>query len=209
MTPSPRSLLDIAGAPRHVSPPDRTALVLIDVQREYRDGALPLPGIDAAVAEAARLLEAARRRGVPVFHVVQHAPPGRPLFDEAGPMVAILPACAPRGDEAVVVKRLPNAFAGTGLAESLNATGRTELLVAGFMTHMCVSATVRAALDLGLRSTVVASATATRDLPDPLGGPALPAATVHHAALAALADRFAIVVPDSATLLRAWGDGHG
>jgi hypothetical protein len=35
---------------------------------------------------------------------------------------------------------------------------------------MCVSATVRSALDHGYASTVVAAACATRDLPDPLGG---------------------------------------
>jgi hypothetical protein len=62
------------------------------------------------------------------------------------------------------------------------------------MTHMCVSATVRAALDRGLSSTVAMDATATRDLPDPLGGGDLPAGIVHRAALAAIADRFATVV---------------
>ena len=61
---------------------------------------------------------------------------------------------------------------------------------------MCISATVRAALDRGYRTTVVASATATRDLPDPLGG-IVPAGEVHRATLAALADRFAIVVRDT------------
>lgn len=64
------------------------------------------------------------------------------------------------------------------------------------MTHMCVSTTARAALDLGYRSTVVASACATRDLPDALGG-VVDAKTVHRAALAALGDRFAIIAPDA------------
>jgi len=52
---------------------------------------------------------------------------------------------------------------------------------------------VRAALELGYQSTVVASACATRDLPDGLGG-IVPAAVLHRACLAALADRFAVVV---------------
>ena len=77
------------------------------------------------------------------------------------------------------------------------ASGRRELIVAGFATHMCVSATTRAALDHGYRTTVVAAACATRDLPDPLGG-VIAAETVHRAELAALADRFAVVVPDAA-----------
>ena len=62
------------------------------------------------------------------------------------------------------------------------------------MTHMCVSSTARAAMDLGYRVTVAADGTATRALPDATGGAALTAAEVQRAALAALADRFAIVV---------------
>jgi len=193
----PKSLLAIAGAPLHPSPLDKAALVLIDMQREYTDGALPLSGVEAAVAEGVRLLALARKAGVPVFHIVHQGKPGG-LFDLEGPMGAIIPALAPVGGESVIAKRLPNSFAGTDLHERARATGRSELIVAGFMTHMCVSSTVRAALDLGWRTTVVAAATATRDLPDPLGGPGgvTPAAAVHGATLTALADRFAVVVKD-------------
>jgi nicotinamidase-related amidase len=63
---------------------------------------------------------------------------------------------------------------------------------------MGVSSTARAALDLGYRVTVPADACATRALPDPLAGEALSGAAIHRHALAALADRFAIVVPASA-----------
>jgi len=59
---------------------------------------------------------------------------------------------------------------------------------------MCVEATARAAIDFGLKATVVASATATRDLPDPLTGATVPAAEVQRNALAALNDRFATIV---------------
>ena len=194
-----KSLLAIAGAPLHPSALDKAALVLIDMQREYTDGALPLSGVEAAVTEGVRLLALARRAGVPVFHIVHHGKPGG-LFDPDGPMGAIIPALAPLEGESVIAKRLPNSFAGTDLHERTRATGRSELIVAGFMTHMCVSSTVRAALDLGWRTTVVAAATATRDLPDPLTGPTggvMPAAAVQGATLAALADRFAVVVKDA------------
>ncbi len=96
-------------------------------------------------------------------------------------------------------KPLPNAFAQTDLAEKLEAAGRKQLIVTGFMTHMCVSSTVRAALDLGYRCTVVANACATRDLPDGKGG-VIAASALHDAELAALADRFCTVVPDAASL---------
>ncbi|HYH19244.1 MAG TPA: cysteine hydrolase family protein [Azospirillum sp.] len=197
---TPRTLLAMAGAPAHPAPFDRAALVIVDAQVEYATGNLPLAGIDAAVAETARLLDLARRHGAPVFHVVHHGKPGGALFDPEGPGSAIIPAVAPADGEAVVVKGLPNSFAGTDLHVHLKATGRTELIVAGFQTHMCISATVRAALDLGYRNTVVASATATRDLPDPLGG-VVSADALQRAELAALADRFAVVVKDCG----AWG----
>ena len=71
--------------------------------------------------------------------------------------------------ETVLVKSLPNAFAGTPLADLVRATGRREIVIAGFATHMCVSATARSALDHGFRTTVVAAATATRDLPHVCG----------------------------------------
>ena len=67
------------------------------------------------------------------------------------------------------------------------------------MTHMCVSSTVRAALDLGYRCSVVAGACATRDLPDGAGG-VIAANQLQRAELAALADRFATVLADAAAL---------
>jgi len=66
-------------------------------------------------------------------------------------------------------------------------------VLVGFMTHLCVEATARASIDLGFKATVIASATATRPLPDPLGGPAIGAEEVQRNALAAMADRFATV----------------
>lgn len=200
MSATPKTLLALAGAPATPSPLDSAALVLIDAQREYTEGALPLVGVEAAVAEAARLLDLARKAGAPVFHIVHHGKPGGALFNPEGPLSGIVTPLIPLDGETVVVKHLPNAFAGTDLDALIRATGRKELIVAGFQTHMCVSSTVRAALDLGWRTTVVDAASATRDLPDGAGG-VIPAEALHRANLAALADRFAVVVKDS----RAWG----
>jgi nicotinamidase-related amidase len=196
----PETLSRIAGLSTR---PGRTAdsvLLVIDGQLEYTVGRLPLAGIDAAVEEGARLLAFARGSAMPVFHAIHHGRPGAPLFDPHGPHVRFIPALAPLEGERVIIKRLPNAFAGTDLAAALAATGRRELVIGGFATHMCVSATARAALDQGFRAVVVAGATATRDLPDPLSDGIVTAAAVHAATLAALADRFAVVVRDTARL---------
>jgi nicotinamidase-related amidase len=187
----PSTLLQLAGAQPAPAALSESVVVVIDGQREYVDGALPLPGIDSALAEGARLLKRARRTGAPIIHVVHRG--AGPLFNPDTPYFAIAAPLAPDEDERVIEKRLPNAFAGTDLQTVLQATGRKQLIVIGFMTHMCVSSTVRAALDLGYPTTLVSSATATRDLPDGKGG-TIPARVVQQASLAALADRFAILV---------------
>lgn len=191
---TPKTLLEMAGAPRVVAQWENAALLLIDHQLEYVSGGLPLSGIEAAIAECARLVALARRAGAPIFHIVHHGRPGGALFNPEGQYVAIMPQLVPADGETVVVKHLPNSFAGTELDRLLRDSGRKQLVIAGFATHMCVSATTRAALDHGYAATLVAAACATRDLPNPLGG-IVPAATVHQATLAALADRFASVVP--------------
>ncbi len=198
-TDQPTTLRSLAGLPLGPPPLATATVVVIDAQEEYgATGGLPLVGIDAAVENIARLLTEARRVGAPIVHVAHQGRPGG-LFDpgDGGP---ILDPLRPRGDEPVVDKTLPTSFAGTDLLDRLGGTAKRPLGFAGFMTHMCVSSTARAALDLGFETTVVADATATRDLPSASGGPIVAAALVHEAALAALADRFAVVCDTAGAL---------
>jgi nicotinamidase-related amidase len=77
----------------------------------------------------------------------------------------IVDRVSPREGELVVVKTFPNAFTDSDLDERLRAAPQRDLILAGFMTHMCVSSTARGAFSLGYRPAVVAGATATRALP--------------------------------------------
>ena len=190
---APKSLLQMSGADMTPAKLSNAAVVMIDLQNEYLTGALPLPGIEAAVEEAARLLARARRDGAPIIHIAHAGRPGS-AFDRAQDRGQIIGAVAPFEGEEVIEKPRPNAFSSTILQERLESLGRQEIILAGFMTHMCVSSTARAALDLGYRTTIVTGATGTRDLLGP-DGEAVEAATVQRAALAALADRFAILAP--------------
>lgn len=195
---APKTLMQLAGFEPKPGPLASSALVMIDCQMEYVDGLLPLAGVDAALAEGRKLVAFARANGVPVVHV-QHKGRAGGAFDPAGPAFAIADAVAPEGGEAVVEKTLPNAFAGTTLDATLKELGVEEIIVAGFMSHMCVSTTARVCMEHGLRCTVVDAACATRDLPDGKGG-VVAAAELHRAAMAALADRFAAVVADTDAL---------
>lgn len=195
----PKTLLQLAGADPRPARVAEATLLLIDMQNEYLDGPIAVDGADAAVAEAARLLAAARAAGAPVVHVAHRGRAGS-LFDRDAPRGQIVDSLTPGPGETVIEKGLPNAFAGTTLAGALEAAGRKDLVIAGFMTHMCVSSTARAALDAGYRASVVASACGTRALPDVAGG-VVDAATLHRISLVALSDRFAVIAADAGAVL--------
>lgn len=186
----PRTLNELFG--RTIKPARLGAapLMLIDCQNDYLSGPLALAGIDAAVDAAGRLLDTARTRGSKVIHVVQRGT-ARGLFDLDGPGGAIIDRLSPLPGESVVIKTRPNGFSDTTLLAELGETGG-EMIVAGFMTHNCVSSTVRAAFDLGILPTIAADATATRDLP--YAGGIVTAADLQKTELAGLADRHAVVV---------------
>lgn len=187
----PKTLLQLAGA--DLDPPKLgdACLVVIDMQNEYLDGPIALPGARTAITHAQSLLSRTRSAGSPVFHIAHKGRAGS-LFDRDAERGRIVDELTPLSDEAVIEKALPNAFAGTGLADMIADTGCKDVIIVGFMTHMCVSSTARAALDLGLRVTIDAQACATRDLPDGRGG-RIDAATLNEVALVELSDRFAVI----------------
>jgi len=169
-----------------------SALIMIDCQNTYRRGVMRLDGAEDAFAEAARLLARARASGIPVFHVMHDAGRGSP-YDITAEIGQISGEVAPAAGEPVVVKHYPSSFFQTDLGAQLDKAGRRDLVLTGFMTHMCVSSTARDAFNLGYRPTIVASATATRELPVP-GSVPVPASTLQSATLAGIADLFALVV---------------
>lgn len=194
----PNTLRAMAGLPlAPVSLADST-LVLIDCQNTYTRGVMELEGVQAALDEVAVLLDRARTAGIPVIHIQHDDGPGS-LYDIDGESGSIVAQVAPRTGESVVVKNYPNAFVQTDLDAQLKSIDASNLVLAGFMTHMCVNSTARGAFNLGYAPTVVAGATATRALPGVDGDP-VPAAALQTASLAGLADLFAVVVAGSADI---------
>lgn len=165
----------------------KRALIVVDLQNEYLPtGKLPLPGIEAAAANAARVIADARNKGMAVFHIRHEFANGQaPVFVPGTEGVQIQPAVAPVGDEPVIVKNHINAFRQTDLKAQLDARGVEDVVVVGAMSHMCVDAVVRAAADMGYPVTVLHDACATLDLT--FGDVSVPAAQVHAAMMAAFA----------------------
>ena len=150
---------------------DRAALLCIDLQEEHRkDQRLLAVGFDGVVAKVQQLQDAAREKGIPVYHfayVVDPAqslphhprlPDGRSAFsDKDDPLTAICPEVAPHEGERLVIKSEASAF-GTGLGDALKAEGVAWLFVCGVWTEACVDATVKAALKIGFRVVLVKDA---------------------------------------------------
>jgi nicotinamidase-related amidase len=190
-----RALADLPQQPVSLA---ESTLILIDCQNTYTRGVMELEGVQAALDEAEALLDRARSAGIPIIHIQHDDGPGS-LYDIEGESGAIVPRVAPHNGEPVVVKNYPNSFVQTDLDDLLKTAGTSKLVLAGFMTHMCVNSTARGAFNLGYAPTVVAAATATRALPG-LHGSMVSAAVMQTASLAAIADLFAVVAPDSAAI---------
>ncbi|MEV7598065.1 isochorismatase family protein [Kitasatospora sp. NPDC089797] len=172
-------------------------LILVDYQSTYTRGVMELTGWREALDAAAALLARAREAGATVIHVVNDGGEGTP-YDVRAEIGRIHPAVAPAEGERVVVKQAPDAFVGTDLADLVDAAGHQEVVVAGFMTHMCVAFTTAGAFLRGNRPTVVADACATRPLES--GATQLTADQVHRGALATIGDLYGVVVETAAEL---------
>jgi nicotinamidase-related amidase len=192
------TLRDLVGLGHQAASLKDSALIMIDCQNTYRRGIMQLEGVEPALQEAKKLLEMARDLKIPVIHIQHDAGPGSP-YDVRADIGMISTEVAPIEGESVITKQFPNAFIQTELDAQLKTLGVHNIVLAGFMTHMCVNSTAHGGFNLGYAPIVVASATATRALPAS-DGSVVPAAAVHAAALAATRDLYAVVVDNPAAL---------
>jgi nicotinamidase-related amidase len=139
--PTLRSLLALPDTPASLA---KSALVLIDCQNTYREGIMQLEGVEPALKECAKLLQRARDAGATIIHIQHDAGPGSP-YDVRAPIGAIADVVAPAAGEPVIVKAYPSSFEQTNLDAEFKKRGITDLVLAGFMTHVCVNSTARAA----------------------------------------------------------------
>lgn len=157
--------LDLAGA----------AVLVIDMQNDFGSAGgmfdragIDITGIQQVVAPIRRVLDAARRAGVPVVHVrMAHSPdlsdagtldgPHRvkhvPMrVGESDALVEgtwnteILPELQPLEGEPVVTKTRYSGFFETDLDATLRSLGARHLIVTGCTTSVCVESTVRDAM---------------------------------------------------------------
>jgi len=172
----------------------KKALLVIDLQNDYFPGGKwTLDGIDAAAANAVRLVSAERDAGNLVVHVRHEFPTSdAPFFTPGSEGAKIHKDIQPIDGEDIVLKNQVNSFRDTELKDILDRNGIEEVVICGAMSHMCVDAATRAANDLGYRCTVIHDACASRDLE--FDGVRVPAQHAHAAYMAALGFAYANTV---------------
>ncbi|GIP44337.1 putative isochorismatase family protein YddQ [Paenibacillus sp. J45TS6] len=172
-----------------------TALIIVDIQNDYfPNGNMELSNPEKAAANAAKILEWFRQNNKDhIFHV-QHVAgdPGLGFFLPDTEGVKIHESVQPSEHESIIIKHFPNSFLNTELEQQLKEKGITKLVVVGMMTHMCIDATVRAAVDLGYETTLIEDACATKELS--YQDKIVPAEQVHYAFVGALNGMYCNVV---------------
>ncbi|SHI86146.1 Nicotinamidase-related amidase [Nocardiopsis flavescens] len=121
-------------------------LVFVDVQENFLDGSGAVPDAAPLRGELAALLDRARATGTPVVHVLNDGGTGEPDEPFTPGWQPVFPA---REEEPVFRKTEPDAFTSPGLAGALALTGARGLVLAGFQSEFCISATARRALGEG------------------------------------------------------------
>ena len=198
MSNTPTTLREIVGLGHQPARLSDSALIMVDCQNTYRVGVMQLTGVEKAILEAKALLERARALNIPVIHIQHDGGMGSP-YDLTTDIGQISNEVAPKDGEYVITKNFPNAFVQTELDERLKALNIENIVLAGFMTHMCVNSTAHGGFNLGYKPTVVASTTATRPL-QAAGGKVISAEQVQDGAIASTRDLYAAVVDRVADL---------
>lgn len=176
--------------------PKTTALVVIDFQKEYFTGKMPIPDGKQAMANTQKLIKFADAAKMPVFQVQHIAPAGSAVFAIDGDTVKFQPGMEPRAHDKVVQKKTVSVFASTDLDKQLKAANIKTIIVAGLMTHACVAGAARDAVPLGYQVVVASDASATRSIKR-ANGATVDSATLHRAALAEVEDTFGDVLTTS------------
>ncbi|WP_035853678.1 isochorismatase family protein [Cryptosporangium arvum] len=151
----------------------RRALIVVDVQQEYFDGALPIqyPPREESLANIVRALDVAAQHSLPTVVVQHEYPEGAPVFAAGSAGWALHPDVEKRADPAWkrVTKSNSSVFAGTDVAAWLAEQQVDTITIVGFMTNNCDLATAVSAEELGLTAEVLSDATGAIHLSNAAG----------------------------------------
>ena len=142
---------------------DRTALLVVDVQKGFDDPRWPARNNPECESNVAALVDAWRERGQPVVFVRHDSTEPDSPFRPGGPGNDLREFLAGRPD-LLVAKSVNSSFHGEpDLDAWLRSEGIERIAVCGVQTNMCCETTARVGANLGYDLTFVLDATHTFD----------------------------------------------
>ncbi len=148
----------------------KRALLVIDIQREYFDGALPISHPSGHLEQILRVMDEAAKAKVPTAVIRHHqADPQSPIFRLHSDMWELHPEVQQRPRDVLIDKQLPGSFTGTELDQWLKGVGADTVAISGYMTHMCCDTTARQAFHRGYQVEFLKDATGTLDVANAAG----------------------------------------
>lgn len=172
---------------------DNSVLILIDVQKAWKDPRWGKRNNQDAERVISTVLRNFREKGRKVIHVRHESTNERSPFRTEKPTFEFMDEALPRGDEMVITKHVNSAFIGTNLEDVLRSMDSPDVYILGFVTDHCVSTTARMSGNLDFNTFVIEDACATYDRKD-TDGSIVDAETVHRANLASIDGEFASVI---------------
>ncbi|MFM5951797.1 MAG: cysteine hydrolase family protein [Micrococcales bacterium] len=133
---------------------DKTALLVIDVQKSVVEGAYNLESVLKNINIA---IDNARSSGVPVIWV-QHSDEEMPIDSDGWEIVSEL---KPAHDEVKIRKTYRSSFEATNLEEVLAGLNVGHVVITGMQTNNCVRHTTHSAQERGYDVTILGDAHTT------------------------------------------------
>jgi nicotinamidase-related amidase len=145
----------------------------------------------SAIASLLEKYRSGPHSGKNIVHVVHATPNGAPVFTPDTDLAKEFSELTPKSGEKVISKNKPSAYADTDLDEYLKTLGDAgkKIVLTGYMAHVCVSTTARAAAEKGYEVLLAEDAIGDRDIPGGIGGGELTKVVLDE-----LADAFGTVV---------------
>lgn len=158
----------------------RTAVLVIDVQKEYFDEECNLYTPNAADAKEniINIVQTAKGNGIKCFfiqhmHKADGSDLGRmgdfddtPVFEEGTKGVEFIEELPVEDGDVVIKKARYNSFVNTELKSNLDKFGIDTVIIVGLMTNYCCLSTAYYAHDIDYKTIYVVDAVQGPDLPD-------------------------------------------
>ncbi|KAJ8064795.1 hypothetical protein OCU04_007105 [Sclerotinia nivalis] len=191
MTSQAKAFRELIGVSPSTASVQDSVLIIIDAQNEYAKGHLKVSQVSSSRKAISSLLEKYRAADGALAHIVHQVPAGAPVFTPDTELAKEFEELTPTGNERVIVKQHPGSFTGTDLESYIKGTGKSKVVLTGYMAHVCVSTTARQAAEKGYEVILVEDAIGDRDIPG------VKAEELVKTVLAELADAFGTVVQSS------------